>query len=110
MKIDNLSPGQYDYRLWVLGFIAFFFIWLYSIIDAYNEADKLRKGFDVPHEEFSYFWGIVLVIVGIVMLLFNFQAIPLELLYKLWPAIFVVIGIRFIIKAYVYYKQGAIHE
>ena len=112
MAAENVVIWDYNDKLSfvVLVVLAAFIIWIFSLIDAYHEADKLRKGIDDSNAQLSFFWGAVLVIVGVFLLLLNFQVMPLAYLHKLWPTIFVVIGIRFIIKAYVYYAKGAKNE
>jgi hypothetical protein len=45
----------------------------------------------------SVFWGAVLLVLGAVLLLANFDIIDYDTVFDFWPVVIVVIGIKLII-------------
>lgn len=79
--------------------IAGFF--LYTIIDSYNSARAINLGLEKEGfypEEGSILFGLVLLFLGVAFMLVNFGLIEYEHIVKLWPMIFIVIGIKMIYK------------
>lgn len=85
--------------------------YLYQIIDAIQTAKSINrrvlegKGEEIEEvEEFteavktgSVFWGIVLIVLGIVLLLANFEVISYDTIFDFWPVVVIVIGFKLII-------------
>ncbi|HPW17677.1 MAG TPA: DUF5668 domain-containing protein [Candidatus Aminicenantes bacterium] len=47
----------------------------------------------------SIFWGLFLIVLGIVLVLANFEAIPYKALFDLWPVAVIVIGLKLVFEA-----------
>jgi hypothetical protein len=83
----------------VFGFGAVVFI-IFTIFDAYRTAEhkartRLESGAasDKPltQDRAIIGWGIFLIVLGILFLLQN--VIPYEFLHRLWPLLFIVLGV-----------------
>lgn len=46
----------------------------------------------------SIFWGLVLMVLGAVLILANFEIIDYGTLFDFWPLIIIVIGIKFVVE------------
>ncbi|MBN1938295.1 MAG: hypothetical protein JW843_01820 [Candidatus Aminicenantes bacterium] len=98
--------GQPFFGLLLAGFYFF------QIIDSVNNAKAINKAaageltpegapipapsIDIPTPAGSIFWGAVLMILGLVFLLGNFNVIDYDRLWDFWPVIVIVIGIKMI--------------
>jgi TM2 domain-containing membrane protein YozV len=94
--------------------------WFYQIIDSINTAKALNLAAAgqapqvLPEPELvsqaiasgSIFWGIVLIVIGILALLANFDVIYWETLWKLWPVAVIVIGFKFVVDSVERAKNG----
>lgn len=82
---------------------------VYMIIDAVQNARAINQramengGEKVKTEQFpaefkagSIFWGGVLIALGAILLLANFDVISYYTLFDLWPIAVIVVGIKFI--------------
>jgi len=84
--------------------------YFYQIIDAIQTAKSINRrllhgeGEEIEEiEEFpevvktgSIFWGIVLIVLGGVLLLANFEVISYDTIFDFWPVVVIVIGLKFI--------------
>jgi hypothetical protein len=98
--------GQPFFGLLLAGFYFF------QIIDSVNNAKAINKAaagewtadgapvpapaIDIPSPSSSIFWGILLMALGAVFLLGNFDIINFDRLWDFWPVIVIVIGIKMI--------------
>ncbi len=103
VTLQTTDEGQPFSALLLAGF------WFYQLIDAVMTAKTInRKTLDGNYveetfDEFpelvksgSIFWGIVLMAVGGILLLANFDIINYGTIFDLWPLIVIVIGIKLV--------------
>jgi TM2 domain-containing membrane protein YozV len=88
-----------------LALAAFYF---YQIIDNIQSARAINAaaaGQPAPAElpeavaSGSVFWGIVLIALGVVLILANFEIIPYRTLGNYWPVAAIVIGLKLVADA-----------
>ncbi|MBM3295428.1 MAG: hypothetical protein FJY82_13040 [Candidatus Aminicenantes bacterium] len=89
------------------------FFYVFQIIDAVNGAKEINRrawlenGAEKPHPEKpptpgtagtqgSIFWGAVLVGLGVVVLLANFNLLDFDRIFDFWPVIVIVIGVKMV--------------
>ncbi len=89
----------------VFGFGAFAFL-VFTMFDAYRTAEinarkRLESGIDAsepPRQDKTIIgWGIFLIILGVLFLLQNI--IPFSFLNRLWPLLFILLGIYLVYRA-----------
>lgn len=97
--IDMLYEER-DLKFFALGGIALFLVWLFNLIDAYNEAKKIKEAPQVINVAEYLFWGIIYILIGLILLAYSYGLIPYNYFNKLWPIFFVIIGIRFLVNAF----------
>ena len=98
------GSGQPFVALLLAGF------WFYQLIDAVMTAKAINRralegGVEEEKiEEFpemiksgSIFWGIVLMAVGGILILANFDVISYDTIFDFWPVVIVVIGIKLVL-------------
>ncbi len=103
VTLQTTDEGQPFSALLLAGF------WFYQLIDAVMTAKTInRRTLDGNYveetvDEFpelvksgSIFWGIVLMAVGGILLLSNFDIINYGTLFDLWPLVVIVIGIKLV--------------
>jgi Ca2+/Na+ antiporter len=94
----------------LLSSLLIFGFYIYQIFEAAQTANAInRKALageeeEVEVEEFpevvkagSIFWGIVLILLGVLLLLANFEVISYSTAWQFWPVVVIVIGIKFIV-------------
>jgi hypothetical protein len=80
--------------------IAGFFI--FQIIDSYNEASKINQNVLVEEnpkghkEDLSLFSAIIVLVIGIVFQLANFDLITYRQVTRLWPLVLIIFGIKIV--------------
>lgn len=111
VTIQTTGTGQ---PFWGLILAGFYF---YQIIESVQDAKRINKKAlegedyeepgvdDLPElvKAGSVFWGIVLIVLGAVFLLANFDVISYDILWDLWPVAVIGIGAKFI---YDYTKEN----
>jgi TM2 domain-containing membrane protein YozV len=88
-----------------LGFAAFYFYQLLDNIQsarAINVATLGQPGAvaAVPHEaeaSGSVFWGILLIALGVILILANFEVIPYRTLGDYWPVAAILVGLKLVV-------------
>jgi TM2 domain-containing membrane protein YozV len=93
--------------------------YIYQIIDSINTSKSINRraltGEEVEKEkeelpEFvktgSVFWGIVLLALGVILLLANFDVISYETVFDFWPIAIIVVGVK-LVADYVAKKNGS---
>ena len=54
----------------------------------------------------SIFWGIVLIVLGVVLILANFEIIHYDTLFDFWPVAVIIIGLKLVIDSVGRSKNG----
>lgn len=110
---DAPGGGQPFKGLLLAGFIIFQFIDNIQSARAINLAAAGEKpveaiGFDVPEKaaQGSIFWGIFLIVLGVLLILANFEIILYETLFDLWPVAVIVIGLKLVAESVARSKNG----
>jgi hypothetical protein len=100
---DNANePDAVVFGLLIAGFFIF------QIIDSYNEATKINQNVLAEEkpagnkEDLSLFSAIVVLVMGIVFQLRNFDLITFRQVTRLWPVVLIVFGIKIV---YNYFKK-----
>lgn len=86
--------------------------YFFQIIDAIHQARMINlaasgeptkmvaKSTSAVEVKGSIFWGILLMALGVIFLLANFEVILYENIFNFWPLIVIVIGLKLIIEAF----------
>jgi hypothetical protein len=100
---DNAQdPDAVVFGLMIAGFFIF------QIIDSYNEASKINQNILVEEnpesykEDLSLFSAIIVLVIGIVFQLANFDLITFRQVTRLWPLVLIIFGIKIV---YNYFKR-----
>jgi hypothetical protein len=103
---DNAQdPDAIVFGLMIAGFFIF------QIIDSYNEASKINQNILTEEnptsykEDLSLFSAIIVLVIGIVFQLANFDLITFRQVTRLWPLVLIVFGIKIV---YNYFKREEI--
>lgn len=78
--------------------IIVFFLWLYSMLDAYRSAQEqnrvLEAGGTLPRGgiDLAKWWGWVLIVLGVLFTLDNFDIISFDWVLDVWPVGLIVLG------------------
>lgn len=83
-----------------LGFLMVLVFYIYTIVDAYRTASRIQQGvLGTGRAEATpqalrapLLHGLVLIVLGIIFILNNFDLFPMEILGKLWPLVLVAGG------------------
>jgi len=115
VTLNSTGVGQ---PFWGLILAGFYF---YQIFDSVQEAKRFNRmaleGKDYEEERIedfpeavksgSVFWGIVLLALGGLFLLANFDIVPYEVIWDFWPLAVIVVGLKLIID---YFKKSSEKE
>ncbi len=85
--------------------------YFFQIIDSVHVANRINrrallgKEIEEGEEELagealkagSIFWGILLIVLGAILLLGNFEVISYKIIFDLWPAVVIVIGAKLVL-------------
>jgi TM2 domain-containing membrane protein YozV len=90
-----------------LGIAAFYFYQVFDNIQSARAINAAASGQPaetavVPQDAAaagSVFWGIVLIALGVVLILANFEIIPYRTLGNYWPVAAIVIGLKLVADA-----------
>jgi TM2 domain-containing membrane protein YozV len=100
---DNAQdPDAVVFGLMIAGFFIF------QIVDSYNEASKINQNVLNEQNPSSYkgdlslFSAIVVLVIGIVFQLANFDLITYRQVTRLWPLVLIIFGIKIV---YNYFKR-----
>ncbi len=106
VTLQTSGRGQPFLALCLAGF------YIYQIYDAVHTAKLINLGYlgkDIkkqasavdeipePVRSGSIFWGLVLIVLGGVLLMANYQIIDYDALFDFWPLVIIVIGFKFIV-------------
>lgn len=101
-----------DYASRVLEIVVFGLLiagfYIFQIIESYNDARALNispvdGNEQKSQEEMSLFGSILVLVLGVVFLLVNFDVLTLGQIIKLWPLLLVAFGLKFILD---HFNQG----
>jgi TM2 domain-containing membrane protein YozV len=114
ISIQDTQGGQPFKALILAGF------YLFQIIEAINNAKafnlaaigatpegQVQAGF-LPEilPSGSIFWGAVLMVIGVLAILANFDVVRWETLWDLWPLAVIVIGLKLVFDSITRAKNG----
>lgn len=96
---DNAhSADEVVFGLMIAGF------YIFQIVDSYNEAVRINKGWlshgecgKEPKEDVTLFSAVLVLAIGIVFLLANLDIITYRQISRFWPLILIVFGIKAIV-------------
>jgi TM2 domain-containing membrane protein YozV len=85
--------------------------YFFQIIDSVHVANRINRrallgketeeeGEELAGEALkagSIFWGILLIVLGAILLLGNFEVISYKVIFDLWPAVVIVIGAKLVL-------------
>jgi hypothetical protein len=90
------DPDAVVFGLMIAGF------YIFQIIDSYNEAGKINQSRSpgeeaaTGKEDFSLFSAIVVLVLGIIFQLANFDLITYRQITRLWPLALIAFGIKIV--------------
>jgi len=83
--------------------------YIYQIIDAVQTSNRINRRYLLGEEEVekeeefpealkagSVFWGAVLIVLGGILLLANFEVISYDTVFDFWPVAVIVIGVKLV--------------
>jgi hypothetical protein len=77
-------------------------LWLFAMLDAHQSAHAVNAGIESADQvnlfsgASSKWWGGVLIAMGVLFLLYNFDLFDIEWLWQFWPVVLILVGIRLI--------------
>jgi ABC-type polysaccharide/polyol phosphate export permease len=109
--MDNHSGGAFVPFLFV-GFIFFQFFDNIHSARAINEAaagEPIAQAGLLPEDIVSTgstFWGAFLIVLGLVLIMVNFEVVALDALADFWPVVVILIGAKLVYDSVVKSKKG----
>ena len=103
LEVHSSEYGSNELEIVVFGLlIAGFYI--FQIIDSFNDARAVRyqasQERNPDQEEMSLIGSVVVLILGIVFLLINFDVLSYGQVIRLWPLVLIGLGLKFILNYY----------
>ncbi len=92
--------GQPFVGLLLAGFIVFQFfdnIQSAKVINGTAPAGDVAQPLPEIASSGSVFWGIVLIVLGIVLIMANFEIISYDALFDFWPIAVIVVGLKLVL-------------
>ncbi len=74
------------------------------MINLAQAGEGTKKEVAVAEPKGSIFWGILMIALGIIFLLANFEIILYENIFDYWPVVIIVIGLKLILDAFHRYR------
>ncbi len=113
LEVYSSEYGSQELETVVFGLlIAGFYI--FQIIDSYNNARivRFKAGRENGNnkEEMSLAGSVVVLILGIVFLLINFDVLSYGQVIRLWPLVLIGLGLKFILNYYELKKKEESNE
>lgn len=96
------DPNVVVFALMIAGF------YIFQIIDSYNDAIKINQNVLTEEnpagskEDISLFSAIVVLVIGIVFQMVNFELLTYRQVTRLWPLVLVAFGIKIVFN---YFKR-----
>ncbi|HXV61287.1 MAG TPA: DUF5668 domain-containing protein [Vicinamibacteria bacterium] len=76
------------------------FVWLYAMLDAYRAAMDYNRALetgkapaDPPSAALSKWWGVTLIVLGVLFTLHNADIIDFDFIWDYWPVVLIALGI-----------------
>lgn len=106
VTMQTTGEGQPFLGIILAGF------YIYQIFDAIQTSKSINRRAllgeeeeeELAVEEFpqamkagSIFWGIVLIALGVILILANFEVISYEAVFDFWPVVVIIIGFKLIV-------------
>ena len=95
--------------------------YIYQIIDAVQVANRINRRYltgkeeeevEEEIEEFpeivkagSIFWGFILMAIGVILILANFEVLSYETIFDFWPVVIIIVALKLIVD-YVSKRNG----
>ncbi|HNR40031.1 MAG TPA: DUF5668 domain-containing protein [Acidobacteriota bacterium] len=96
-----------------LGALGSILFYVYTIIDAYRVASRMKAGLldgSTPDlvltPRTKLFYGVGLVVLGLLFLLRNFELFDFDWLHRLWPLLLIGVGAYMVWKGFEKLKSG----
>jgi ABC-type polysaccharide/polyol phosphate export permease len=111
VHMQGRGGGQPFIGLLLAGFIVYQFfdnIQSAKAINAAAAGQAVTGVQELPEitSSGSIFWGIVLIVLGAVLILANFEVIRYETLFDFWPVAVIVVGLKLVVDSVVRSKNG----
>ena len=109
VTIQQHGSGQPFFGILLGGF------WLFQLIEAVQTAKRINmkalkqeeepngEGFVLDTKSGSILWGAILIVLGAIFLLANYEVLTYAQIAKFWPAAIVLLGIKLLTD---YYRKG----
>jgi hypothetical protein len=104
VTIQTTGQGQPFWGLMLAGFI------IYQIFDSIQTSNNINRRVLQEEEEAveveeipdfmktgSIFWGIILMALGAIFLLANFEILDYDVIFKFWPVAVIIIGVKLVV-------------
>jgi len=100
VTIQEQGGGQPFFAILLAGF------WLFQLIEAVHTAKRINmkalkqeeepngEGFALDTSSGSILWGVILIVLGAIFLLANYQVVTYAQVAKFWPAGVILIGLK----------------
>jgi hypothetical protein len=114
ITINSHDAGQPFTGLLLAGFIIFQFFESIQAAKAINLAAAGQKPEDAAKTDSlpdvvragSIFWGIILIAIGVLVILTNFEILTWEVLWHFWPVPIIVFGLKMIYDSFIKARNG----
>jgi hypothetical protein len=114
ITINTHGAGQPFTGLLLAGFIIFQFFESIQAAKAINLVAAGQKPEDAAKADFlpdviragSIFWGIILIVIGVLVTLTNFDVLTWETLWHFWPVPMIIFGLKLIYDSHAKAKNG----
>ena len=112
ITIQDTHGGQPFKALLLAGFYIFQFIDSIQVAKAINLSGSSAKlaaadqGVPELVPSGSIFWGIALIVLGVLLILANFEIILYDTLFDFWPVAVIVIGLKLVAESVAKSKNG----
>jgi TM2 domain-containing membrane protein YozV len=114
ITIQDHHGGQPFKALLLAGFYIFQFIDSIQVAKTINlkaagmkpAAGAADQGLPELVPSGSIFWGVVLIVLGVLLILANFEVILYETLFDFWPVAVIIIGLKLVADSVAKSKNG----
>ncbi|OGD18054.1 MAG: hypothetical protein A2V76_03850 [Candidatus Aminicenantes bacterium RBG_16_63_14] len=113
VHMQGRGGGQPFIGLLLAGFIVYQFFDNIQSARAINAgsagqspAAAVDQGLPELASSGSIFWGLVLIVLGVLLILANFEIILYETLFDFWPVAVIIIGLKLVIDSVARSKNG----
>lgn len=61
------------------------------------------------HRSHNFFWGMMFLVIGILLLMNNFELLPVDL-WHYWPVVIIIFGFKLLLQAYMTPPDDSTHN